>query len=330
MSCFNKASYGKCVIMRAVLSCTTCTSVPMGLFSGMSQSRLPAVHGRVHSFSISQRPQGPWILFSISPWWKSKSIHLIFERACAISVIEWEQHFQAAVVSAFAYSADCIWPPLQSSYLWAEEAAVCYHVLHLSFCTRFRWEGFICIVSLGSVDFGKGWLQGGGNAGKQHSCDGLVFSHTSLFLRLGSQPAGCGGHREIVDDTMPLWKLELVLSGLTGRFQDFWGNCLTKAHGRQGYLPWLHPLHLPPLQLPLFFSTEPHKGNRMQVKSALVSVSAGCRTPVNPQAWLYHPCRVWGLRSSIVREGWSRGGFFLKQLRHLCWKQAIRNWSILL
>lgn len=183
MSCFNKASYGKCVMMRAVLSCTTCTSVPMGLFSGMSQSRLPAVHGRVHSFSISQRPQGPWILFSISPWWKSKSIHLIFERAWAISVIEWEQHFQAAVVSAFAYSADCIWPPLQSSYLWAEEAAVCYHLLHLSFCTRFRWEGFICIVSLGSVDFGKGWLQCGGNAhvlgwGERGTLVMVWFSHT--------------------------------------------------------------------------------------------------------------------------------------------------------
>lgn len=127
----------------------------------MSQSHLPAVHGGVHSFSISQGPQGLWILFSISRWWKSKSIHLIFACTCAISVIEQEQHFQAAIVSALAYSADCIWPRLQSSYLWAEEAAVRHHLLHMSFCTGFRWGGFICIASLGSVAFGKGWWLGG-------------------------------------------------------------------------------------------------------------------------------------------------------------------------
>lgn len=141
-----------------VLSCTTCRSVAVGLFSGTSQSCSPAVRGEVHSFSISQGPQGPWILFSISPWWKSKSIHLIFECAHAISVIEREQHFQAAIVSALAYSADCIWPQLQSSSLRAEEAAVRHHLLHLSFCTGCRWGGFICILSLASVAFGKGWL----------------------------------------------------------------------------------------------------------------------------------------------------------------------------
>lgn len=172
-----------------VLSCITCRSVTVGPFSGMSQSRLPAVCGGVHSFSISQRPQGPWILFSISPWWKSKSIHLIFECACAISVIEREQHFQAAIVSALAYSADWIWLRLHSSYLWAEEAAVRHHLLHLSFCTGFRWRGFICIVSPGSVAFGKGWLWGGcmcpGLRGNQLSYDGLLTHPLPCFSGWG-------------------------------------------------------------------------------------------------------------------------------------------------
>lgn len=77
-----------------------------------------------------------------------------FEGVRAISVIE--QRFQAAIVSALAYSADCIWPQLQSSCLWAGEAAVHLHLLPLSFCTGFKWGGFVCIVSPGSIDFWRG------------------------------------------------------------------------------------------------------------------------------------------------------------------------------
>lgn len=72
----------------------SCRSVTLGpAVPVMSQSCSPAVCGGAHSFSLSQGPGGSWILFSVSPWWKSKSTLLVLpKRSCAIGVIEWVQH----------------------------------------------------------------------------------------------------------------------------------------------------------------------------------------------------------------------------------------------
>lgn len=122
----------------------SCRSVLLGQFPGMSQNCSPAVCGGVHRLSLSQGPGGSWILLRVSPWWKSQSILLVLsERACAISVIEREQHPQAAIVSALACSADCTWPRLWVLLCGLGELQCitsCY------ICLSGRWKRFICRV----------------------------------------------------------------------------------------------------------------------------------------------------------------------------------------
>lgn len=108
----------------------SCRSVTLGPAPSMSQSCSPAACGGVHSFSHSQGPAGSWILFSVSPWWKSKSILLVLsECACAISVIEREQrpHCLSPYLLSWLYLT-----PAQSSPLWPGEAALHHQLLRLS------------------------------------------------------------------------------------------------------------------------------------------------------------------------------------------------------
>lgn len=144
----------------------SCRFVTLGPVPSMSQSCSPAVCGGVHSFSLSQGPAGSWILFSVSPWWKSQSILLVLsECACAISVTEQEQHPQAAIVSALAYSADCTWPRLRVHPCGLGKLQCitsCY------ICPSGRWKMFIWMVFPNSIGLwgelivrGNLWILGG-------------------------------------------------------------------------------------------------------------------------------------------------------------------------
>lgn len=127
----------------------SCRFVTLGPVPSMSQRCSPAVCGGVHSFSLSQGPAGSWILFSVSPWWKSQSILLVLsECACAISVTEQEQHPQAAIVSALAYFTPVAWGSCSAS------PAVTSVLLEDGKCL-FEWYFPTPLV------FGESWLWGG-------------------------------------------------------------------------------------------------------------------------------------------------------------------------
>lgn len=107
---------------------------------------------------------------------------------------------------------------------------------------------------------------------------------------------GCGGQR-VVGNTVALLACSVWSKGEVPRPLG-----KLPLQGSQDYLPCSPPpLSLPPLfAMTGFFSTEPHKANRFQVKSELVSVFVWLLTSVHPPAGLSfhicglpHLCGVW-------------------------------------
>lgn len=181
MSCFNEGSYGKCVAARD-------SGVLQVCHFGASPQREPKLltsclwwSSQLQSFPGASRLLD---LFSVSPWWKSQSILLVLsECACVISVTEQEQHPQAAIVSALAYSADCTWPRLRVHPCGLGKLQCitsCY------ICPSGRWKMFIWMVFPDSIGlWGELIVRGNLWIGKQGCCDG-VLCPASLFLRLGT------------------------------------------------------------------------------------------------------------------------------------------------
>lgn len=163
--------------------------------------------------------------------------------------------------------------------------------------------------------------------GKQHCCEGLL---TALLLRLGSLKQDyvavlAGGW------LVTPWHFQLLLYDPRGgsKTSKEIASQRLQVH-RTTSLVYLLCLCL------LCFSSEPHKANKFQVKSELVSVFVWLLTPVHPLAGLsFHICRLHTCVESgeLILPTQKRTGAehgFHKQPMHLYWNQAIKNWAILL
>lgn len=310
----------------------SCRSVTLGPVPGMSQSCLPAVCGGVHSFSFSQGPGGSWILFSVSPWWKSKSIRLVLSGcAWAISVIEREQHPQAAVFSALACSADCTWPRLRAhpSGIQKLQCITSYYV-RLSG----RRKMFICIVLTDCVDLWGELIVRGILCilGGLESSAAVMACWLPCFpvSQAGESQAGlygCVGWR-VVGNTVAL---PILLYDPGGGSKTSKETASQRLHVHRT----TSLVHLLCLCL-LCFSNKPHKVSRSQVTSQLVSVFVWLLTSVQLPAGLrFHICGVHTCVESdelilpVQKRTGAEQGFY-KQPMHLYWNQAIKNWAILL
>lgn len=296
MSCFNKASYRKCVAMRDSAVLYYLQVCYFGAIFWQEPKLLAGClwwSSQLQYFPEATRPLDPVQFFSLM---KIK-IDSPYFWVCVCNQCNWT----GAVFPGCHCLSPCLlsWLHLTStseftSLGWRSCSAspfitsVFLHRLYMRRVYLHSISSFCC--------FWRGVVVGGeytrpGLRGKQHSCDGL---------RLGSQLAewhGCASHRGIVGSTVTLWKLQLteVSYYCMVRMGGFWTSKETASQrlwvDRATSLVHLLCISLLCSQLSLFFSTKPCKANRLQVKSWAGFCFCCFWTPVLPPTGLC--CHVW-------------------------------------